>query len=211
MKALLKNSILMMILIAVTAVTGCAGKSGGGSGLFSSNKFQLRPFREVTLKNGLKVILIEDQSLPYLSLGMLVRVGSRQDPAGASGLTDMVAELMDKGTRKHTALELSDQLAQYGGEFNAAASKDATYVAASSLSFHQDQLLKHFAEILTEASFSNLEIERLRKRKLAQLRQLADDPESVTELALDTYLYPNHPYSKPVSGMIREVRMLSKK
>ncbi|MGE3388146.1 MAG: M16 family metallopeptidase, partial [Bdellovibrionales bacterium] len=41
--------------------------------------------------------------------------------------------------------------------------------------------------------------------------QLADDPESVTELALDTYLYPNHPYSKPVSGMIREVRMLSKK
>lgn len=199
------KKLFFLILILVTACSSTPRGRPVGS------QFQLRSYRDVTLKNGLKVVLIPDQTLPYLTLGMLVRVGSSEDPYGLSGLNDMVTELMDKGTRRHSAIELADQMAQYGGEFGAQSGIDATYASASALSFHQDELLNHFAEILTEASFSATEIERLRKRKLAQLKQVADDPEGMTEIAFDEFLYGAHPYARPVSGRAKDVRAITKK
>lgn len=195
-------------IITVLIVTGC---SSAPLGMGSGSKFQLRPYKDVTLKNGLKVLLIEDRTLPYISLGMLIRVGSSQDPAGLSGLNDMVAELLDKGTRRHTALELSDLMAQYAGDFNVQADLDTTYASASALSFHQDQLISHFAEIITEASFTNVELERFRKRRIAQIKQLADDPEGLTEVAFDEFLYGDHPYARPVAGKLKDVRAIGKK
>lgn len=202
----------LLICISVLVALGCA--SSGGSKwnpLSFGGDFKLRPYKDVTLKNGLKVILIEDNSLPYLSLGMLVRVGSIQDPKNMSGLTDEVAELLDKGTRQHTAIELSDTMAQYGGEFNASASKDATYISGSTLSFHEDEFIKQFGEIVTEASFPQNEVDRLRKRKTAELRQLVDEPEAVLEVSSEALLFPNHPYEKPVSGLLKDVKGIKKK
>ncbi len=202
----MKNTVLF---IAVLLSLGCSSSpiSFGGGG----EKFKLRPYKDVTLKNGLKVLLIEDKTLPYISLGMLIKVGSSQDPAGLSGLNDMVSELLDKGTRKHSAIELSDQMAQYAGDFNASAGIDATYASASALSFNEDKLLGHFAEIITEASFSKLELERLRKRRLAQIKQMADDPDGLTEVAFEEFLYGQHPYARPVAGKLKDVRAISKK
>jgi zinc protease len=205
------GAIFCLTLAGCSAPKVLSGSGGSGSGSGSGGKFKLRPYKDVTLKNGLKVVLIEDKTLPYLSLGMLIKVGGSQDPQNLSGLNDMVAELLDKGTRQHSALELSDLMAQYGGEFNATAGIDATYASASALSFHQETLLGHFAEIITEASFRAGEIERLRRRRLAQLKQVADDPDTLTEIAFEDFLYGQHPYARPVSGRIKDVRLISKK
>ncbi len=193
-------------ILMVFALVGCAT----GSGFFAQG-FKLRPYRDVTLKNGLKVTLIEDQSLPYLSLGMLIRVGSTQDPDSQRGLADMVAELLDKGTKRQTATELSDSMAQYGGEFNASAGKDATYLTASALSFHEEKIINHVAEIVATPSFAGVEIDRLRKRKLAQLKELVDEPEYVTDVAFEALLFAKHPYGQPSQGTAKGIRAIQKK
>lgn len=198
----------VFVLVSLVLTLGC---SSAPLGLGSGGNFQLRPYKDVTLKNGLKVLLIEDKTLPYISLGLLIRVGSSQDPAGLSGLNDMVAELLDKGTRRHSALELADLMAQYAGDFNVSGDLDTTYASASALSYHQDRLISHFAEIITEASFTTVEMERFRKRRIARIKQLADDPEGLTEVAFDEFLYGAHPYARPVAGKLKDVRAISKK
>lgn len=193
-------------ILLVFALVGCAT----GSGFFGQG-FKLRPYRDITLKNGLKVTLIDDQSLPYLSMGMLIRVGSTQDPVAQRGLADMVAELLDKGTKRQTATELADSMAQYGGEFNASAGKDATYISANALSFQEEALINHVAEIVATPSFASVEIDRLRKRKLAQMKELMDEPEYVTDVAFEALLYPKSPYGQPAQGTASGIRGIRKK
>lgn len=48
--------------------------------------FQLRPFAEETLANGLRILWIKDDSLPRISLNMMVEVGSIDEEAGQKGL-----------------------------------------------------------------------------------------------------------------------------
>lgn len=167
--------------------------------------------REITLGNGLKVLFIENKSLPYLSLAMMVRVGSRNDPLDSSGLTDVVADLLDKGTSNQNAVQIADSLEQYAGSFDASVGNDATLISANALSMHQDKLLAHFASLVSDPSFSQEEIERLKKRRAAQLKQLTDNPESMTDLAFEKFIYFNHPYANPSFGSMSHLKNINKK
>lgn len=197
----------MRSLVAILGVliVACSGSGVKPGGFFAkSSGYELRPYRDVTLKNGLKVILIEDRTLPYLSMSMMVKAGAAQDPDGQSGLANSVAQMLDKGTRKRSAVQIADDLAQYGADFSAGAADDNTTLAISGLSFYQSRLITDLAEMVTEASFRDDEVERYRKRTIAQIHQLADEPEALTELAMDEYLYPGHPYSHPVHGKLKD-------
>lgn len=201
---------LLMLALPFTGLVNCSHKTVTSEPP-AGPEYKLRAYRDVTLKNGLKVTLIEDKTLPYFSLLMRLRVGSAQDPKGKEGLSSFVAEMLDKGTQKRTANELSDEMALYAGDFEASASEDSTKVAASSLSYHQDDLLAHFAEILTQPKFSEAEVLRLRKQILAQLQQVSDNAEAVAEIAFKKYLLGEHPYAHIVAGNSRSIKSLKQK
>ena len=54
--------------------------------------------REITLANGLRVVLVEDNRLPLVSYRLAFRVGGAFDPPGIPGLTDLLAGLLPEGT-----------------------------------------------------------------------------------------------------------------
>ena len=49
-----------------------------------------------TLPNGLKVLLVENPSIPTVSLNASVLVGARYDPESKAGLAIMVSRLLDE-------------------------------------------------------------------------------------------------------------------
>jgi predicted Zn-dependent peptidase len=61
-----------------------------------------RPFRgdERVLRNGLKVILVEDHGAPTIAARVAFRVGSADDPAGSAGLAHFVEHLIFSGTAR---------------------------------------------------------------------------------------------------------------
>lgn len=171
--------------------------------------FQLRPFTEVQLDNGLPVLLIPDQSLPYISLVLLIHSGAADDPQGQAGLASLVGDLLNKGTTSRSAVELSDSLAQIGAGFSVSVGQDYTFVSASSLSFHFEPLLRDFAEILTEPTFTQVEVNRVRQRRLAELQRVVDQPTGFAARAFQQILYgTEHPYGRPSSGTLADVRAM---
>ena len=99
-----------------------------------SNSFELPQYQEKTLPNGLRILFVPDEKLPYVTFSLLVRAGSAQDPASHPGLTAMVAELLDKGTVKRSATQIANDLGNMGAELDSSASFDYTTVTASGLS-----------------------------------------------------------------------------
>jgi len=172
----------------------------------TSNDARLRKFSEHTLSNGLHVLLVKDQSLPFVTYQLMVKTGYSSDPAELSGLNQIVASMLEKGTQKRNANQISDELALIGADFEATVDADYTYLLGSGLSFNREPLLDQFIEIVTKPSFAVGEIDKIKRRILDHITQLVDEPNSLADIAFDRFLYGSHPYSKTSFGTKETVR-----
>src|SRR6266481_4322898 len=59
------------------------------------------PVTEVTLDNGLRVLVLEDHRNPIVTVQSWYRVGSRNEVPGKTGLAHFLEHLMFKGTPSH--------------------------------------------------------------------------------------------------------------
>ncbi|MDI6729315.1 MAG: insulinase family protein, partial [Thermodesulfovibrionales bacterium] len=57
--------------------------------------------KEYTLKNGLKVLIIEDHKAPVATFQIWYRVGSKDEPRGKTGISHLLEHMMFKGTHKY--------------------------------------------------------------------------------------------------------------
>jgi zinc protease len=182
--------------------------SGATAPASSPASGRLRPFTEHTLSNGLRVLLIRDDSLPSVGYHLVIKTGASNDPQQKSGLSLLTASLLEKGTRTKSATQLADELAYIGGSFNTSVENDFVYLVSTGLSRYRDQLLNLFLEIVTKPSFASAEVERVRKHVLAALVQIEDNPGGLAGRAFDAFLFGDHPYGRSPLGTRKDVQNL---
>jgi zinc protease len=82
--------------------------------------------RSLLLDNGLKVIVWSDHSIPSVALHNWVRVGSRNEVPGLTGLAHFFEHMMFNGTARHGAGEFDRLMEAQGGSNNAFTCDDVT-------------------------------------------------------------------------------------
>jgi zinc protease len=202
----------LFIALALLTAAGCktAGKKGEASAPTTAVDFHIHPYETQTLANGLTVLWIPDNTLPYVSLQLMVKTGSSQDPAGKEGVAALTATLLEKGTAKRNAIQISEDLEQIGSGFDVEVQPDYVTASSSSLSFNKDNILGQFSEILLQPSFPQAELERQRKIVLGGLQKLADRPEDFTEYLMPKFMFGSHPYGHGASGTPKSLRTLNR-
>jgi zinc protease len=156
--------------------------------------YSLRAYETQTLENGLKIIWVRDPKLPIVSMALSVRSGGAIDPKGKEGLADLTAQLLDKGTPGKSAMAIAEQLEQRADSFGASADADATFVGIRGLSFHDEDSLKDFYELVVEPSFPAPEVDRQRQLTLARLNRLVDRPGDFADKIYQKFIFGDHPY-----------------
>lgn len=211
---------LILPLATVVGMAGCASKTQTGelaSASYGSSQptgdgiTVLRKHREVALANGLKVLFMPDQSLPSLSLGLVVKTGAALDPIGSAGLANLVSDLLDQGTKKRNAIQIADDLGRIGASFRTAVDHDYTHLGITGLSFSSEEILNNFIELTTQPSFTDAEFTRVKKQLVAGIERSFDSPRVVADVASARFLFGDHPYGRSVSGTAKEVKQLTKK
>ncbi|MDZ4660503.1 MAG: pitrilysin family protein [Pseudomonadota bacterium] len=200
MKRLLAGGLLMLI--------GCSSASINP---FSGSSFNIKPYSETELSNGLKVLLVEDKSLPYTSFSMMFGTGAAHDPNQIPGLTNFVGDMFKKGTQKSSAMQIVDRLEQLGASLEISTGYDYTEVSASGLSFHRETILSILAELITEANFADSEIQRLKKQTIDGIKKISEKPDSFADMSFGELLYNNHPYGHPVMGTVSGIGGIKQK
>lgn len=198
--------ILFSLLLAVSL--GCS--SAPKKSVDAQAAFEIRKFETQVLQNGLTILWIPDNSLPYVSLQLMIKSGSSQDPTGKEGLAGFTGAMLDKGTVRRTANKIADDLEQIGSGFGVEVQPDYSVAATSALSFNRDDVLRQFVEIVLTPNFPTAEIERHRKMMLGSLQKLADRPDDFSEYLLPKFMYGNHPYGHDSSGSPASIRGLKK-
>ena len=81
---------------------------------------------EKTLPNGLRVIAIERAGMPLVTAQLMIRSGGEVDPSNLSGLADVTAALLTKGTARRTAPEIAEAIDALGGSLTSDAQWDVS-------------------------------------------------------------------------------------
>lgn len=155
---------------------------------------------ERTLKNGLRVIVIEDRDLPLVSAQLVVKNGGEVDPAALSGLADMTASLLTKGTKTRTAPQVAEEIEALGGVITSGAGWDASRAFVNVSSPKLAPALAILADVARNPSFKDDEIERLRQQYLDSLSVALNDPGEVASYVAARVVFGDAPYGHPLSG-----------
>lgn len=82
--------------------------------------------QEHTLKNGMKILVAEDPSIPNVAMYTFFLVGSRNEHEGITGISHFFEHMMFNGAKKYGHGEFDTTMALAGGENNAYTSNDLT-------------------------------------------------------------------------------------
>ena len=83
-------------------------------------------FKETTLKNGLRVITVEDHSAPVVALSITYNVGSRNEREGRTGFAHLFEHMMFKGSENVGSGEHFLLVFNNGGNMNGTTNEDRT-------------------------------------------------------------------------------------
>ncbi|HEY0323329.1 MAG TPA: pitrilysin family protein [Pyrinomonadaceae bacterium] len=179
----------------------------GLGGLYAQPKpkadpsFKLPTMQRRKLSNGLEVIVVEQHELPVVSMNLVLKTGAAADPLDKAGLANLTAALLDEGTKTRDALQISNELGAIGARLGTGADWDLSGVSLLSLKRHLMRALEIYADVITNASFPEKELQLQRGSRLAQLMQRKDDANAIAGVVYASLLYGrNHPYGHPSIG-----------
>src|SRR5919197_204197 len=124
-----------------------------------------------TLPNGLKIVLAERHSIPQVNMTLLVDAGYAADQFAAPGTASLALDMLDEGTTRRTALQISDTLSQLGAQLSTGSQLDVSRVSLSALKDKLDPSLAIFADVILHPSFPQADFQRQQRQRLARIQR----------------------------------------
>jgi zinc protease len=162
------------------------------------------------LPNGLTVIVRSDPAVGVMAASLHVRAGSLFETVDTAGITNFLHRVMMRGTKRYTALELTEAVEDLGGSLDASGDVEYGEVRGAALARNWEPLLGLMAEVALGATLPDEEIERERRLIQSALQAREDIP---FQRAFDSVLrdlYGPHPYAWPSLGRRESIERIDR-
>lgn len=159
-------------------------------------KFALPPIEKTKLSNGMDLWMVEQHELPIVSMNMVFRTGSSNEPADKTGIAQATSTLLDDGTATRSAADIANQLQSIGANMNSGSGWDSTNVTMQTLTRNLDKAIDIYADVIQNPVFPATELESLRGRQLVGLRQQKSNPNAISDVVYNKVLYGSHAYGR---------------
>ncbi|EEA07468.1 insulinase, putative [Cryptosporidium muris RN66] len=160
-----------------------------------------RKFKNITLENGLSVMLVEDTKAEKAGFGMAVNVGSFEDPEMIPGLAHLLEHMLFLGTIKYPDPKSYDEfMSQHGGQSNAYTSEERTVYFNEINEEFLDSGLDYFSQFFKSPLLDIKMIER--EVHAIDSEHAKNIPNEIDRIwyTVKTYAYP--PFSHFTTGNI---------
>ena len=173
-------------------------------GLIASAQATL-PIEQLESFNGARAYRVQTKSLPMVDIEVSIDAGDRYDPAGKSGLADLVAGLMTYGARGDKGLlseaQIADEIADLGANIGFSVSGERATLRIRSLSRKdlRDRVVQLAAAMLSAPSYDANIVAREKQRTITSLLEAETKPEYVLERRFKSMVYGNYPLAQSPS------------
>lgn len=162
----------------------------------------------VTSPGGITAWLVEDQTIPIITIEASFRGGAVLDSPETAGATNLMAALLEEGAGDMTATEFARAREDLAARFSFEGRLDSVSVSAEMLAENRDASVDLLRAALIEPRFDAGAFERVRAQVVASLRSDETDPQTIASRAFFAKAFDGHPYAQPVDGTLGSVAAL---
>ena len=156
--------------------------------------------QQFTTPGGVSVWLVEEPSIPILSLRMAWHGGETNDPAGQEGLTNAMVYHMNEGAGELDAQAFFKGMEELNMSFSCGASNENVYCNSSMLTDNAEDSFGMIALALSEPRFDDGPFERFQREQEVSLQTRETNARYLASRARAAALYPDHAYARETSA-----------
>ena len=165
---------------------------------------------EMTLKNGLRIIVKEDRRAPTVAQMVWYRIGSMDEVDGASGVAHVLEHMMFKGTPSVGPGEFNKLVAAAGGRDNAFTSRDYTAYFQQVPNEKLAEMMRLEADRMRHLNVDPKEFAQEIKVVMEERRMRTDDnPQSKLFEQMNAVAFQAHPYRRPIIGWMNDLETMT--
>ncbi len=199
--------LLLLLLFSCSHPTGNKKYEKGGE---SINELSFNVTKK-TLKNGLKILVVENHKLPIFTYYTYYEVGGKHETKGITGASHFLEHMMFKGAKKYGP-GMFDQLVEgNGGKNNAYTTNDLTVYYESLPSEHLNKIIDLEADRMENLSLvpESFESERMVVLEERKMRYENSDRGKLY-LNMMKNMFTGTPYGTSVIGDISDLKTVSR-
>lgn len=178
----------------------------------SISEAQLRlPLPEVEkLPNGLTLVWWQDDRLPLLSFSLSISAGYRDDPAGKTGVSQLMGSLLDNGVEGKSAQQFARDIEKLGASRFVSVDEDTTTLGVRGLSEDADQLFQYLGDMALRPTFPQKEFSREKSRFIESWKHVGERSSMLASLAFSRVVTSGTSYARSNFINREELRSISR-
>jgi zinc protease len=163
-------------------------------------------YKETTLKNGLRVITVEDHSAPVVAISVNYNVGSRDERKGRTGFAHLFEHMMFQGSENIGKSEQMVLVINNGGTMNGTTNEDRTVYFEALPSNQLDLLLFLEADRMRSLAITKENLDNQRNAVQEERRRgLDNQPYGKSGEIQQELIYDNFAYKHSVIGSMDDL------
>mgnify|MGYP001197250374 FL=1 len=168
--------------------------------------------QEITLENGMRVLVKEDHRAPVVVSMVWYKAGSIDEVNGKTGVAHVLEHMMFKGTKTTKPGEYSEIVAAAGGRENAFTGADYTAYYQRLEKSKLPVSMKMEADRMQNLVITEEEFNKEIKVVMEERRWRTDDkPKAQVNELFNSLIFRAHPYGKPIVGWMNDLENMTYK
>lgn len=166
--------------------------------------------KEVISRSGVRAWLIEDHSLPLITLNFAFEGGAAIDPAGKDGLSTLLAATLDEGSGDLDSRAFQSALSERSISIGFSADEDALFGSLKTLTREKDNALALLRLALHSPRFDAEAIDRMKDALVARRQYGLSDPQWLASQGFEQLAMAQHPYGRSAGGTVESLRSITR-
>ena len=166
------------------------------------------PWKE-SLPNGMKVWGIVQNELPLVQYSIIIDGGHMLDKVEKAGVANMVASMMNEGTKNKTPEELEEAIGLLGASIRVNSSNEDISVEVSSMAKNFEKTIALVQEILLEPRWDSEAFDLAKSRIINNLKRNAASPDYLASNTLNKLMFGDNILATDATGTEASVKTIT--
>ena len=191
----------ILLLLSICLVVACNPLSA---------KEKVLDIQEVTSPGGIKAWLVEDSSLPIISLRFSFKgAGAIRDGQEKQGIARLLSNTMDEGAGDLTSQEFQKMLSDYSISLSFNSGRDNFGGKIKTLSRNKEKAFELLTLALTQPRFDEEPVNRMRQANLSRIRSSMGNPDWISARLFNDIAFQGHPYALNSGGTLTTLQAIT--
>ncbi|HYF37159.1 MAG TPA: insulinase family protein, partial [Prosthecobacter sp.] len=160
------------------------------------------------LANGLTLLVHENRRLPLVAMRAQFLAGVLAETERDSGVTQVSAAMLLKGTKNRTAAQIAEELENLGGALHCTADAHRYILGADVMRGDEGRGLELLADLIENASLPVAQLADVKKTQIASIQEEKEDPLTVALRKARREIFAGQPFARTSLGTEATVKAL---